>query len=159
MKNNYIFESRVWLPASREEVFEFFSKAGNLQRLTPSWLNFEILTPLPMKICQGSIIDYKLKLFSMPIRWKTEISVWEPSHRFVDSQLKGPYKTWIHTHRFENINGGGTMMTDHIEYMPHGWLIAPLVNRLFVKRNVRRIFSFRKQEILRIFSKPMHPGQ
>lgn len=159
MKKNYIFESRVWLPASREEVFEFFSKAENLQRLTPSWLNFEILTPLPMKISHGSMIDYKLKLFGIPIRWKTEIPVWEPPHRFIDSQLKGPYKTWIHTHRFESIDGGGTMMIDHIEYMPRGWLLAPLINRLFVKRNVRRIFDFRKQEILRIFSKPMHWGQ
>lgn len=150
MKKNYVFESRLWLPATGEEVFEFFSKAENLQKITPSWLNFKILTPLPIKMTQGSFIDYRLKLFGIPIRWKTEISVWEPPHIFVDSQVKGPYQTWIHTHRFDS-ESGGTMMTDRMEYMPKGWFLAPLLNRLFVKQNVSRIFDYRRKEILRIF--------
>jgi lycopene cyclase domain-containing protein len=151
LKRNYVFESRLWLPASREEVFEFFSKAENLQRITPSWLNFKILTRLPIKIKQGRLIDYRLKLFGIPIRWKTEIVAWEPPHRFVDRQIEGPYQTWTHTHRFES-KSGGTMMTDQVEYMPKGWFLAPLLNRLFVKRNVKRIFDYRRKEILRIFS-------
>lgn len=151
MKENYIFETRLWLPATQEDVFEFFSKAENLQRITPSWLNFRTLTPLPLKIMRGRLIDYRLKLFGIPIRWKTEISVWEPPHRFVDRQIKGPYQTWIHTHRFES-ESGGTMMIDRVEYIPRGWLLAPLLNSLFVKRNVQRIFDYRREEILRIFA-------
>lgn len=152
LKQNYVFESRLWLPASRDEVFEFFSKAENLQRITPSWLNFEILTPLPIEIMQGCTIDYQLKLFGVPIRWKTEIPTWQPPHGFVDRQIKGPYRTWIHTHQFESIDGGGTMMIDKVEYMPKGWFLAPLLDRLFVKRNVKRIFDYRREEIFRIFS-------
>lgn len=152
MKQNYLFESRLWLPASREEAFEFFSKAENLQRITPRWLNFEILTPLPIEIKQGCLIDYRLKLFGIPIRWKTEISVWEPPHRFVDRQIKGPYQTWIHTHLFES-ETGCTMMTDRVEYMPKGWFLTPLIDRLFARRNVEKIFDYRKNEILKIFTK------
>jgi len=151
MKENYIFESRLWLPAPRKEAFEFFSKAENLQKITPSWLNFKILTSLPIKIRQGSLIDYRLKLFGIPIRWKTEISAWEPPHCFVDSQIKGPYKTWIHTHRFESIDRG-TIMADRVEYMPKGWFLAPLLNRLFVKRNVKKIFEYRSDTILKKLS-------
>lgn len=159
MKQNYVFESQLWLPAPPEEVFEFFSKAENLQRITPSWLNFEFLTPLPIEIKQGSLIDYRLKLFGIPIHWKTEIAAWEPPNRFVDSQIKGPYQTWIHTHRFESIKGGGTMMTDRVEYMPKGSLLAPLLDRLFVRRNVEKIFEYRREEILRIFADdPNHNG-
>ena len=152
MRKNYVFESQLWLPVIFKELFEFFSKAENLQRITPSWLNFEILTPLPIKITQGSLIDYRLKLFGIPIRWRTEISVWQPPHCFVDRQIKGPYQTWIHTHRFESLESGGTMMTDRVEYMPEGWGLAPLLNGLFVKRNVKKIFDYRKEEILRIFT-------
>jgi lycopene cyclase domain-containing protein len=151
-KQNYVFESRLWLPVPREEVFEFFSKAENLQRITPSWLNFRILTPLPIKIMQDRMIDYRIKLFGIPIHWKSEISVWEPPDRFVDRQIKGPYRMWIHTHRFESIESGGTMMIDRVEYMPKGWFLAPLLNRLFVMRNVKKIFDYRKGEILRIFA-------
>lgn len=150
MKKNYLFESRLWLPASQEEVFDFFSKAENLQRITPTWLNFEILTPLPIAIRQGTMIDYRLKLFGIPMRWKTEISVWEPPHRFVDRQIRGPYYIWIHTHHFES-KDGHVMMSDRVEYMPKGWLLAPLLNGLFVRRNVRRIFGYRREEIRRIF--------
>jgi ligand-binding SRPBCC domain-containing protein len=151
MKENFVFESRLWLPAPREEVFEFFSKVENLQRITPPWLNFRILTRLPIEIKQGSLVDYRVKLFGIPIRWKTEIAAWEPPHRFVDRQIEGPYQTWTHTHRFES-KSGGTMMTDQVEYMPKGWFLAPLLNRLFVKRNVKKIFDYRRKEILRIFS-------
>ena len=151
MKKNYIFESQVWLPAPREKVFEFFSKAENLQKMTPSWLNFKILTPMPIKVKQGSLINYRLKLFGIPIHWKTEISLWEPPHRFVDRQINGPYQTWIHTHRFESIDRG-TLMADLVEYMPKGWFLAPLMNRLFVKRNVKKIFDHRREEILKIFT-------
>jgi ligand-binding SRPBCC domain-containing protein len=151
MKKNYVFESRVWIPASRDEVFEFFSKAENLQEITPSWLKFKILTPLPIKIGQGSFIDYRLRLFGIPIRWKTEITLWEPPRRFADAQIKGPYKTWIHTHRFESIDSG-TLIADRLEYMPKGWFLAPLLNRLFVKRNVKKIFDHRREKILKIFA-------
>jgi len=109
-------------------------------------LKFKILTPTPVEIYQGRLIDYRLRLYGLPFRWKTEITVWEPPLRFVDSQLKGPYVSWVHEHRFEK-KGEQTIMTDRVEYAVPGGPVAPLINKLFVAANVQKIFEYRKKVI------------
>ena len=142
----FIFEKTVTIDRPRQEVFEFFSKAENLEHITPAWLKFKILTPTPVEIYQGRLIDYRLRLYGLPFRWKTEITVWEPPLRFVDSQLKGPYVSWVHEHRFEE-KGEQTIMTDRVEYAVPGGPVAPLINKLFVAANVQKIFEYRKKVI------------
>lgn len=143
----YCLRAELWLPKQPDEIFPFFADAGNLDRLTPGHLRFEILTPRPIAMHAGTLIDYRLRLYGIPFRWRTEITVWEPSWRFVDSQLRGPYRYWIHEHRFEPCNGG-TLATDEVAYAPlGGWL----THSLFVRRDVARIFRFRQQTLWRIF--------
>ncbi len=153
MRQDYILETETRLPRPLEEVFDFFKEAENLQQLTPPWLDFQILTPLPVEMKQGALIDYRLKLYGIPLPWKTEISLWEPPFRFVDSQLQGPYRKWVHTHTFEEMNGG-TLMRDRVEYRLPGGVLAPLAHRLFVKRNVEAIFQFREAKMTEIFRNP-----
>ncbi len=139
-----------WLPVPRAELFPFFADAGNLETLTPPWLNFRILTPRPIEMRAGAIIDYELRLYRIPIRWRTLISEWEPPERFVDEQLRGPYRLWHHEHRFVE-RDGGTLILDRIEYQPIG---GALTNRLFVKRDVSRIFAYRREQLARRFDAP-----
>jgi ligand-binding SRPBCC domain-containing protein len=125
-----------------DETFAFFADAGNLERLTPPWLNFRIRTPRPIAMREGTLIEYRIVLYGVPIPWKTRIDVWEPGVRFVDRQLFGPYVWWRHEHRFEP-TAHGTRVIDHVEYVPRArWLSTPLV-----KRDVERIFAYR-QEVL-----------
>jgi len=150
MKRDYFIKTEVWLPHHIETVFDFFKSAENLQQITPPWLDFRIISPLPIKMEQGALIDYKLKLGGIPIPWKTEISLWEPPYRFVDTQLKGPYRKWVHTHTFAE-KDGGTLMEDLVRYSVPGGLLAPLVHEAFVKRQVQKIFAYRKSRIQDIF--------
>jgi ligand-binding SRPBCC domain-containing protein len=154
MKRDYFIKTEVWLPYHIATVFDFFKNAENLQQITPPWLDFRIITPLPIKMEPGALIDYKLNLGGIPVSWKTEISVWEPPYRFVDSQLKGPYQKWVHTHTFVEM-GGGTLMEDLVQYRVPGGLLAPLVHEAFVKRKVQEIFDYRKARILEIFERPI----
>jgi ligand-binding SRPBCC domain-containing protein len=107
--------------------------------ITPPFLRFEIVTPDPIILREGSVIDYRLRLRGIPIRWSSEITAWRPPHRFVDTQLRGPYRWWIHEHRFEPA-GGGTLMADRVEY---GVLGGDIVHRLLVAPDLRRIFEYR----------------
>ncbi len=141
------FRSELWLPRSRDEVFSFFSDAFNLQILTPDWLNFEILTPRPIAMFPGTLIDYKLRLRGIPVRWQTEITAWEPPVRFVDEQKRGPYQQWIHEHRFEE-KDGGTLCHDHVRYAVLG---GAIVNKFLVRRDVETIFEFRRKKLLELF--------
>lgn len=133
------------------EVFDFFSKAENLNLLTPPELNFNIITPLPIEMKKGSRIDYRIKLNGIPFNWKTEITEWEPPHLFVDQQLKGPYVLWRHEHRFRAIHTNLTEMTDTVHYLSPGWLLEPLIHHLFVKKKVAGIFIYRKEQLKKIF--------
>ena len=133
-----------------QEVFEFFSNAQNLNLLTPPQLQFEILTPFPIAMKRGTLIDYKLKLSGIPFYWKTEIALWEPPFRFVDMQLKGPYKIWIHEHRFEEKNGK-TYMYDTVEFLSPGWFLEPIINKLFIEKKVKEIFAYREKKLKEIF--------
>ncbi len=141
------FSAELWLPRALEEIFPFFAEARNLEKLTPAFLKFEVLTPAPIVMRAGLIIDYRLKVHGVPIRWKTEILEWDPPHRFVDTQLKGPYKLWHHTHTFEE-QDGGTLCRDEVRYWPFG---GALVNSLFVRRDVENIFEFRRKTLMDLF--------
>jgi len=133
------FETELWLPGKRDEVFPFFAEARNLEAITPPWLHFEILTEgeIPMRV--GTLIDYRLRIRGVTVRWQTEITGWEPPVRFVDEQRRGPYRKWVHVHTFEE-REGGTLCRDEVQYaVPGGWLM----DRLLVRRDVARIFTFR----------------
>jgi ligand-binding SRPBCC domain-containing protein len=127
-------------------VFEFFSRADNLEKITPAHLGFTILTPLPIVMRQDTVIDYRIRLSGLPLRWRTLIPVWQPPHEFVDEQLKGPYKTWIHRHSFEALGPDRTRMRDYVRYelplTPLGDLAYPLI-----KRQVEGIFRYRNAQI------------
>ncbi len=142
-----------WLPRPRAEVFPFFADAANLQAITPPWLDFRILTPGPIAMRPGALIDYRLKLRGFPIRWRTKITVWEPPFRFVDRQLKGPYRQWVHEHSFEE-KDGGTLCRDRVDYAVPG---GALVNRIFVQRDVETIFAYRRGQLERLFP-PANPA-
>ncbi len=143
----YTYHSEIWLPRPVAEVFEFFSNAGNLQELTPPWVQFSILTPGPISMHPGSLIDYRIKIHGIPLRWRTEITEWEPGIRFVDEQRKGPYRLWRHEHRFESLRDG-TLMTDTVHYAVYG---GALIHALFVKADVERIFNYRRERMEALF--------
>jgi ligand-binding SRPBCC domain-containing protein len=137
------------LPLDLEEVFAFFSKAANLQSITPPWLRFEVLTPEPVRMAPGTLIDYRLRLHGLPVRWLTRIEEWEPNRMFVDRQLRGPYRFWHHRHEFTAV-GGGTLVRDLVHYaLPLGPLGA-LAHAALVRRDLERIFDFRQRSVGRI---------
>ncbi len=133
-----------------EEVFAFFSKAENLNLLTPEKLRIKILTPLPIKMSKGTLIDYKIRLGGLPFKWRTEITLWEPPVKFIDVQAKGPYKVWIHEHLFR-ANGSSTVMIDKVDYISKGWFLEPLINRLFVQKRLEEILDYREKKLKLIF--------
>lgn len=146
----YHFETETLIPAPRDAVFSFFSEAENLARITPPSLHFRILSPLPIEMRAGAIIDYVIRLHGFPMKWRTLISQWNPPFDFVDEQLKGPYKKWIHHHQFTETADGQTRMKDSVRYAipfaPFGLLAHP-----FVRREITTIFDFRGQTIKEIF--------
>lgn len=145
------FELRISLrvPRGREEAFAFFSDAHNLERITPRFLKFRVLTPAPIELREGVVIDYALRVRGVPLRWRSEITVWDPPHRFVDRQVRGPYRRWVHEHRFVSLDGGGTLVEDRVEYTVPG---GRLVHALFVKRDVQAIFAYRTAVLREMFS-------
>jgi ligand-binding SRPBCC domain-containing protein len=134
------------VPASLDETFAFFADASNLERLTPPWLSFRILTPMPVVMAVGLHIDYRVRLYGVPLPWRSRIDVWEPGVRFVDRQVLGPYRWWRHEHRFERA-GQHTVVLDEVQYVPR----ADAVSRQLVRRNLERIFTYRQQMMQEIF--------
>lgn len=139
----YRLQRSQWISRPRSEVFPFFADAGKLALITPPELNFRILTPLPIEMKVGALIDYRLALFGVAFSWQTRVTQWQPDEGFVDEQVHGPYKQWIHTHRFESYRGG-TLMDDIVDYAlplgPLGRLAHPVV-----RYQLDRIFDFRRQ--------------
>lgn len=133
------FKSEIRLPLPPEMIFPFFADASNLQLLTPPRLNFKILTPSPIAMHEGALIDYQLRVRGIPLRWRTRINVWEPPLRFVDEQIRGPYRQWIHEHAFEPCDGG-TLARDVVRYavpfdfLVHDWLVRPDIEKIFAYR-------------------------
>ena len=144
----YRYGTEVVLPAALAEVFSFFAKAENLEKLTPPWLRFEIVTDEPITMAAGALIDYRIRWRGIPLRWRTEIEVWEPPHRFIDRQIRGPYRLWRHEHVFME-RAEGTAVIDRVEYAPFGGAFA---QRLVVARDVERIFAYRQAILARDFT-------
>lgn len=146
----HTFSARLELPLPIDRVFAFFAEAGNLERITPPELRFRILTPQPIVMAPGALIEYQLQLFGARFTWRTEIAEWEPPHRFVDVQLKGPYREWVHTHQFIPIDGG-TVILDNVRYRlplsPLGDVAYPLV-----RMQLARVFSYRTAAVTRILT-------
>ncbi len=138
------------VPRSLDEAFAFFADARNLDSLTPSWVGLRILTPQPIEMRRGTLIDYQVRIHGIPIRWKTKITEWDPPHRFVDLQLRGPYRWWHHEHRFEACREG-TRITDEVEFRAPLHLIS---HPLFVRKDVERIFDYRTMALSHRFSEP-----
>ena len=135
-----------------ERAFAFYGDAQNLEPLTPPWLHFQVLTPKPIEMGAGTLLDYRLRLHRVPIRWQTRIETWEPPRRFVDVQVRGPYKLWEHTHTFEEDGPGATIIHDRIRYSIPLGPIGTLAERVLVRRDLRQIFDYRRDAIERELS-------
>lgn len=144
----HIFTTTTVVPRGLAEVFSFFADATNLEVITPPELRFKLITPSPIELKAGALIDYQLQLFGIPFRWRTRICDWEPGVSFVDEQLKGPYSQWIHTHSFQDL-ANATRVTDTVRYrlplFPFGEVTLPLV-----KLQLRRIFGYRTAQITKL---------
>ena len=135
------------LAAAPDDVFPFFADAFNLEQITPPWLGFGVVTARPIEMRAGTLIEYRLKLHGVPLRWRTTIAVWDPPRRFVDVQIAGPYRLWHHTHEFEPDGDGGTVMRDVVRYaMPFGPL-GEMARRALVERDLAAIFDYRHTAI------------
>jgi ligand-binding SRPBCC domain-containing protein len=149
---DYVLERRQHVQADPDSVFPFFAEARNLERITPPWLQFRVLTPEPIQMREGAMLDYRLRLHGVPIRWLTRIETWDPPRRFVDVQVRGPYRLWHHTHSFEPDERGVTV-GDRVRYsLPLG-VLGRLVHRAFVRRDVERIFDFRQGAVASVFDR------
>jgi ligand-binding SRPBCC domain-containing protein len=141
--------ANTWVAERRERVFAFFADAANLQELTPPWLHFRILSASTAPVREGLEIRYWIRLRGIPLRWVSRIQTFDPPRAFVDVQVSGPYRRWIHTHRFFE-DRGGTQLVDEVEFdMPFAWLVGG-----FVARDLRRIFTYRHEALLRRFDQP-----
>jgi ligand-binding SRPBCC domain-containing protein len=148
------FQSELWLPVPPEELFPFFADATNLNAITPPWLHFQIVTPPPILMREGTLIDNRLRVHGLPVRWRTRIRTWQPPRRFVDEQIRGPYRLWIHEHTFEP-RDGGTLARDHVRYaVPFDCM----VHRLFVRRDIETIFQFRADALRKRFGAGASPS-
>ena len=137
------------LPGAPERVFDFFADALNLEAITPPLLRFEVITPGPIVMRVGTVIQYRLRVHGLPVSWLTSIQDWDPPRRFVDVQLRGPYALWHHTHTFAPHPAGGTLMRDTVVYALAGGPLAEAAHRLFVARDLQAIFAFRHREVQR----------
>jgi len=147
----YVLERAQTVRRPRREVFAFFADAANLERLTPGSMHFHILTPVPIEMRAGALIDYRIALYGLPLKWRTLIEAFEPEVRFVDVQLSGPYRYWRHVHTFSDAGDGGTVVADRVEYeLPLGAL-GSVAHALFVRRQLRHIFDFRRRVIGEMF--------
>lgn len=149
----YHLRREIDLGCALEEVFPFFSDARNLDALTPPWLHFKILSKHPIEMRVGACIQYQIRLHGIPVRWTSKITEWDPPQRFVDEQSSGPFRAWVHEHTFEK-SEKGTLTRDHVQYGVYG---GALVDRLFVQRDLKKIFDYRQKRLQELWDRPQPP--
>ena len=142
--------SSVTIPVPIDTVFSFFSRAENLNDITPPWLHFRISTPPPVSMAEGTIIDWRLKLYSVPIHWRSKITEWNPPFSFTDEQIKGPFMAWKHNHHFSETEKG-TEVKDRVRYAVPGFVFEPLIHWIFVKNQLETLFDYRRRQLLKQF--------
>jgi ligand-binding SRPBCC domain-containing protein len=145
--SGFRLEALQFLPCPRAQLFEYFCDAFELENLTPTWMHFSVVTPSPIHIAPGTLIDYRLRVHGVPLRWQSRISEWEPPLRFVDEQTRGPYRRWRHQHDFEVVDGG-TLCRDSVDYAVYG---GSLINAIFVRPDLFKIFAFRQSKLRELF--------
>ena len=143
------FACEQWVAADLERTFAFFSDASNLERITPGFLGFSILTPRPIVMCRGALIRYRLRLFGVPLQWLTRIEDWQPGRSFTDVQLQGPYALWVHEHHFSR-RDGGTVVHDRVHYRLRWEPLSAPAHALFVRPTIERIFRYRREAIVKV---------
>ena len=146
VRGEHLLERVATVPRPLDETFAFFADAGNLERITPPELRFRIVSPRPIDLRDGALIDYRLRLFGVPFGWRTEIARWEPPAAFVDRQLRGPYRLWHHTHTFEAAGPDATRMTDRVRWALPVWPLGEVALPV-VRAQLRRIFDYRAARI------------
>jgi ligand-binding SRPBCC domain-containing protein len=145
----YLLRCQQWVAAGIEECFAFFADAANLEALTPPSLHFGILTPLPIRMRTGAHIESRLRLLGVPFSWLTRIEDWRPGLGFTDTQLRGPYRRWVHRHTFAAA-GGGTSVRDDVEYQLPLAPWSDLVHTALVRPQLRHVFACRQDVIVRL---------
>ena len=149
----WVLRARQRLMKPRDALFPFFADAANLGRITPPEMHFEIITPAPIVMRAGTLIDYQIRTWGIPLRWRTEITAWNPPLEFVDTQVRGPYAEWVHRHRFIDLGSGTTLMEDVVAFrLPLGRLGA--VAGPVVRRQLRRIFEYRRAAVSALLDAP-----
>ena len=142
----YLITTDITVPRPLEDVYEFFADASNLEAITPPELKFRIVSPMPIEMRTGALIEYRLSLFGVPFSWLTEITVWEEGRRFIDRQISGPFRVWHHEHRFQAVDDCTSRVTDSVHYKlplpPLGALVHPIV-----RSQLDRIFSYRTEKV------------
>ena len=146
----YTLDSIQFINKPIEDVFEFFSNPDNLSVITPPKLGFKILTPTPIKMSIGRLIDYKIYLMGIPIHWRTLITNFDPPHTFIDQQIKGPYTIWHHTHTFQKVDGG-VEIKDRVVYSIPFSILGRILNFLWIRKDLENIFNYRKKVIDELF--------
>ena len=152
MLRYHVLRREQRLPGAPGDVFPFFADAHNLEAITPPWLGFRVVTPAPIAMRAGALIEYRLRLHGLRLAWLTRIDEWTPGVRFVDSQLAGPYALWHHTHEFAPDGPGATVMRDTVRYALPYWPLGEVAHALLVRRDLERIFDFRSAEVARRIS-------
>lgn len=146
----YLLNREQFINKPLQKVFSFFERPENLAQITPPALGFKILTPSPITMKEGTLIDYTVKILGIPQRWTSLITTYQPPLKFVDEQLKGPYSFWHHTHYFKEVNNG-TIIIDEVRYGIRFGILGEIVHALIVKRQLKNIFDFRERKITQIF--------
>jgi ligand-binding SRPBCC domain-containing protein len=156
--HTYTLQREQIIPRSKRETFAFFADAFNLERITPPFLQFRILTPAPIRMETGALIEYRLVLYGIPFRWKTRIEDWTPDDQFVDQQLRGPYALWHHTHTFEELAPDRTRVRDVVRYRISFGPLGRLAHALVVARSLRRIFDYRAEKTAELLAPESRPA-
>ncbi len=154
----YVLKRRQRLELPVQRAFDFYAQARNLAAITPRWMGFVVTTPGPIEMRPGTLIDYRLKLHGVPVRWRTRIAAWEPPVRFIDIQVRGPYALWEHTHTFEPDGEHAVLIGDCVRYaLPLG-LLGQAAHAAFVKRDLKRVFDYRERAVAeRLQAEPAGP--